>query len=316
MPPPLISSDQIRRLKHFESQFNPAAAHRFEEECRIIGYGEISVVMTLRGWDGVVLKRMAGFREDEAEPYRALVQAYIAALTARGLRVVQTESASVRTPRNGIVVYLVQPAFPEDQLGHQWLRRATPDHLPPLLDRLLETLVPLYRANQAAGEEATLAVDAQISNWVWNAATRELDYFDVGTPLMRRNGTELLSAEWALRTVPLPLRPLFRRAVMPEVVGRYYRLPDILTDFVANFIKEGRADLVAPAMAHINAWLTHPASDMGVAPLEEAHVRRYYARDARIWTWYLRVRRLDRMAHWALGKTYPYVLPAAIDRHV
>jgi len=142
----------------------------------------------------------------------------------------------------------------------------------------------------------------------------DLSYFDVNTPLVRRNGVEQLDTELFLRSAPAFLRWILRLFVLQDVVERYYDLRRVIVDLVANLYKEERADLILAWLETANRFLGEELADAGFKPIEEHEVIAYYREDVRIWRLYLGLRRFDRMLHRLTGRQYPYVLPGPIRR--
>ena len=141
-----------------------------------------------------------------------------------------------------------------------------------------------------------------------------LCYFDVNTPLVRRDGVEQLDTELFLRSAPGFLRWVLRLFFLQDVVGRYYDVRRVVVDLVANLYKEGRADLIPDWLETANRFFGEELTDAGLAPIEEREVSAYYQEDVRIWRLYLGMRRFDQKLHRWTGRTYPYLLPGPIRR--
>ena len=99
-------------LARTEQALDPAAPER-GGAVRVLGYGEISVALTLAELPGLVCKRMSGFA-DEASAARhvRLVEDYLVRLEQAGVRVAPTELVTIGRPGRPPVVYLVQPRNP------------------------------------------------------------------------------------------------------------------------------------------------------------------------------------------------------------
>lgn len=291
-------------LTDFEARLDPARPLAPELGASIIGYGEISTVFTLAAAEGVVLKRMAGFREPEVAPYVAAVERYCRRLAARGVEVVPTACVPVaRAPRHP-VVYVVQAALPAGTIGHRVVRDASDDEVRDLLAAVIDRIALVFSDHP---DGARVGLDAQISNWAW--VDGRPVYLDVSTPLMRapEDGfRECLDPNIALRSMPLPLAWVFKRWALQSVLDRYYDVREVIKDIAANFIKEGRPDRVPLALTAAAPLL----SARNLPRLEADEVARYYRGDARIWRWFQRARRADRW--WttrALRRPYDYILP-------
>ena len=114
--------------------------------------------------------------------------------------------------------------------------------------------------------------------------------------------------ELFLAAVPPPVRPLFRRYVVPSVVDKYHDPRGVTVDLIANLTKEGLESHIGPFLQIANRRLSQP--------IDAVEVRRYYAGDARVWTAWQALRRCDRFVRLKLlGQPYPFLLPGRIERH-
>jgi hypothetical protein len=271
----------------------------------LVGFGEISLVFRPEAHPQVVVKRMAGFRSGAAAAaYGALVAAYVERLVASGLRVAATRVETV-AGRGGPVAYLVQEAVPPASLGHARLRAATPDGLGALLAPILTHVAAALRPGP---DGARLGLDAQLSNWAFidDGPPR---YLDLTTPLLRAGGVEQLDLGLLLGALPAPLGwALARSGQARRMLDRYYDPRSVALDLVANFVKEGRPDLVSPGLAHVNAWL-------GERPLSLDEVRRDYRGDARAWAFIQGARRVDRALARLTGRRYAWPLQPPVPRY-
>lgn len=291
-------------LSDFEARLDPARPLAADSGASIIGYGEISTVFSLAAAEGVVLKRMAGFREPEVAPYVAAVERYCRRLSDRGVEVVPTRCLPVARPGRHPVVYVVQAALPAEAIGNRVVKGGGDDEVRALLTAVMDRLAAVWREHP---DGARVGLDAQISNWAWVDARPV--YLDVSTPLMRapEDGfKECLDPNIALRSMPLPLAWAFRLWALQSVLDRYYDIREVIKDIAANFVKEGRPDRMPLALEAAAPLL----AERGLSPLESPEVERYYRGDARIWRWFQRARRADRW--WAtrvLRRPYDYILP-------
>ena len=292
----------------------------------VLGYGEISTVLAI-GDGQMAYKRMPMFAdEDEIMAYAAAFDAYLARLQEAGIRVTPSTLVPFQQRCGGRrVVYLVEHRLPAHAIGNGVVRTAAPGEAQRLLQAVLGELSKVYRFNQqqaGASPWQALGIDGQVSNWVVEAmdaadglpSAINLSYFDVNTPLVRRNSVEQLDTELFLRSAPAFLRWVLRLFVLQDVVERYYDLRRVIVDLVANLYKEGRADLVPAWLETANRFLAEELADAGFKPIEEREVIAYYREDVRIWRLYLGLRRFDRMLHRLTGRQYPYVLPGPIRR--
>ncbi|MBX3274673.1 MAG: hypothetical protein KF729_30685 [Sandaracinaceae bacterium] len=295
-------------LERFERGFDPLAPGR-ARGATIVGFGEISVVLSLDAHPGWVLKRVAGLSGEESGAYRALVAEYVAALEARGVVVAPTETVEVR--RDGrTLVYVLQRALPADRLAPRFARGASDEALRELLGAVLEATERTVRPRGGSH----LGLDAQLSNWALarDGAPRELVYLDVTTPLLRAHGADRLDVAFLLRALPAPLAWAMRRTGAPaKMMGRYFAPRTVALDVVSNLYKEGCAARVPLALEVVNAWLARA----GHRALDAREVRADYRDDARMWAVLQWVKRPDRWVRTrVLRQPYDWVLPPSIDR--
>jgi hypothetical protein len=267
----------------------------------VLGYGEISAVLAWasdgRSW---ACKRLPPFPgRADADRYAALFEEYLATLQARGARVVPSTLQRLERDDGKVVIYCVQPLLPAAQLAVRVLERSNAAEARALFETVLGRIVAVVSPQ--------LGIDGQLSNW-WVTGD-EVAMLDVTTPLLKdAAGRNRLDMELFLAAVPAPVRPLFRRYVVPSVVDKYHDPRGVTLDLVANLIKEGLESHIGPFLEIANRRLSQP--------IEAAEVRRYYAGDARVWTAWQALRRADRFVRLRLlGQPYPFLLPGRIERH-
>ncbi|RIL04828.1 MAG: hypothetical protein DCC71_12630 [Proteobacteria bacterium] len=305
-------------LARFEAALDPARPEA-APGIAMIGTGEVSAVFALAALPGRVCKRMAGFRAAaDAERYAALVRRYVEALEGEGVRVAETAVVPVARPGRAPVVYLLQPALDAKGLGNHLLREADDAALARAIDAVLARVGPLLRANRARRDGRSVTVDAQLSNWHFDAAGQPT-LIDVGTPFLRKDGADEIGVELFLAPVPPGMRALYRRMrAVERYLDAFFAPRSLLVDAIANFHKEGRPDRIPLALARVNRWLSEDVAELdrrGGRPIARADVDRYYARDAKTLELYLRARRLDRWLRTrVLRQRYDFVLPGAIRR--
>lgn len=271
-----------------------------EENLRVLGHGEISLVIGWPSGDPVVAcKRLPTFPSaDAAERYAEVFRRYLARLAAGGVNVVPS-TFHVLAAGGGAtrVGYVVQPVLPTGSLGPDVLRAAAPDPEHPLLAAVIAGVVGVV-------DERT-GLDAQISNWSLTAGTAQ--YLDVTTPILYDDGELALDVDMLIAAYPWVLRALLRRFVAPPVVAAYCDRRTVLLDLAANLHKERLTDWMSAVLQAVNRQISPPIT------AEEAH--RYYRSDARLWEVMLRLRRLDR--RWqrlVRRRTYPFLLPGPVAR--
>jgi hypothetical protein len=261
---------------------------------RVLGYGEITLVV---GWPPerpeLAVNRLPPFRErGQLDRYEALLERYVAALRDRGVEVVPTEVRAVDAGRRGLHGYLIQPLVPRERRLNARLRGAPSEEGAALLHSLVEHVALVV--------DERLGLDAQASNWAIEGD--RLACFDVSTPLMRaRDGRHELDLSLFLSIYPWALRPVLV-PVAHSVMAQYHDARTVLLDAASNLVKE-----------RIDRWLPtflEAARARVTPPIGEAEVRRYFARDKRLWLLMQRLRRSDRAWQRRVRRRdYPFLLP-------
>ncbi len=288
------------QLDQLEQDVTDALASGDDSGLRVLGYGEISLVV---GWPTdaptMAAKRLPPFAGPTvAEHYRDLFDQYLGRLVERGVTPVASHLHLRPGPDGSVAAYVVQPALDPGALAPTVLRAAAPDADHPVLAGICDAVV-------ATVDERT-GLDGQVSNWA--VLDGDLAYLDVTTPMLfdERGRTEL-DLDLFLAAYPWLLRAPIRRFVAPGVVGSYRDPRHVLLDLAGNLIKERLDAWVPAAVAAANARLDQPIS--------EADVHRYYRSDARLWETMLRLRRADRWWQRRVRRrTYPFLLPGPVDR--
>jgi hypothetical protein len=287
-------------LEQIDQAFEHAFATGDESGLRVLGYGEISTVVA---WPveapRLAVKRLPVFGGmDRVEAYRETFFAYLDALSAAGIRPVESQLAVHSREDGTIAVYCVQPILPAETLATAALPAAGEGEAGRLLDRLVE------RITGAVGPR--LGLDGQLSNW----ATRgdDLVYLDVTTPLLRDDtGRDRLDTDLFLSSLPWALRPVVRRMLLRSILDKYYEPRGVLLDLAGNLLKEDLRGFIPPLLdraAGLDGW-----------PITEGEVERYYRSDARTWAFLQRVRRVDRAWQRRVRRrAYPFLLPGRIQR--
>ena len=84
-------------------------------------------------------------------------------------------------------------------------------------------------------------------------------FLDVTTPMLKDEaGRDRLDTELFLAAVPPPVRPLFRRYVVHQVIDKYHDPRGVALDLIANLIKEGQEHRIAPFLQAANRRLAQP----------------------------------------------------------
>jgi len=287
-------------LAALERAVGQALEEADEGDLRVIGYGEISLVVAWReGGAEWACKRLPPFAHEEAfERYRRTVGAYLQALDRAGVRPVETEVQLLSQADKGLIGYCVQPILPAGSLLTNLLKDCGEAAAVALFERLLERLL--------GGISAALGIDAQISNWA--EIDGALTYLDVSTPMMRdERGTEALDTGLFLASLPWALRPLVRWLFLGAILDKYYDPRSAVVDLIGNLYKERLAHLVPPFLA--------AAAGRFEPEIHEREVLAYYKGDARMWALLQLLRRADRWWQRTIRRRpYPFMLPERISR--
>jgi hypothetical protein len=271
------------------------------DRLEVLGYGEISaVVKWTSGGRAWACKRLPTFSGSaDADRYSALFEEYLATLQARGVSIVPSLLQRRVCADGTVVIYCVQPLLPAHQLAVSVLARSSDAQARVLLETVHQRIV--------AAVAPQVGLDGQLSNWVVDG--ENVAMLDVTTPLLKDStGRDRLDMELFLAAVPPPVRPLFRRYVVPSVVDKYHDPRGVTLDLAANLIKEGLEPHIRPFLDIANRRLPRP--------IDAAEVWRYYSGDARVWTAWQALRRCDRFVRLRLlRRPYPFLLPGRIERH-
>ncbi|HIP70125.1 MAG TPA: hypothetical protein EYH05_01865 [Anaerolineae bacterium] len=315
----------LTRLQEFEEQFDPRRPENGRIPARVLGFGEISAVLSIPDIDdSLAFKRMPMF-ENEAEvaAYTALYREEMVLLEEEvGLNVAAGELAQVSGRNGRPVLYLIQPKLPVHTIVHKAIHALPAEGERGVFTAVLRQIRQLFAFNQTHQGQLEIGLDAQLSNWAiadWENAAEPLPdpirliYFDTNTPLLQKNGVEQLDPELFLRSAPSFLVPIVRHFFLEDVLTRYYNLHLVIVDLIANLYKEQRGDLVPAFIAQANTFLAESGLPHN-QPITAKEVQSYYREDAFIWRLYLTLRKTDRTLYRLRGKPYPYVLPEKIQR--
>lgn len=312
-------------LNQFEDGINPLNPQLSRIPAHVLGYGEMSTVMTISGTDpDLVFKRMPMFHNRrELEPYLQLYHAYIHHLEAAGIHVVPAAITSVVPSQGNVVIYIIQEKLDSQTLVNNAIHSLSAADVAELFAAVLHNIGKVFAYNDASAGGVAIGFDAQMSNWaIVNAngangswpSQPELIYIDTSSPLLRLDGVEQCDPELFLRSAPSFLRWVIRLLFLDDVMTRYYRRRQVIIDVLANLYKEKREEMIPILLQSANEFLTQNENDGDFKPLTQEEIAAYYKEDARIWSVYLAARRIDRRIHRLLGRPYPYVLPGNVDR--
>lgn len=292
-----LSDAELRTL---DSLVERALASGDESALRVLGYGEISLVL---GWPAdeprFACKLLPAFsHRGRYDAYRRTLDDYLDTLRGAGVNPIATELRAVQRPDGSVAGYAVQPVLPAAGLAPAVLSAADPRAGHPLVESVV--------ASAAAAIAPRVGLDAQLSNWWWEEGT--LTYIDITTPMLwSADGSPRLDVDLLVRPLPWALRGAVRRFVAPRILDGYRNLRGVYLDLCGNLIKE-----------RLDAWLPRflaEANERLEQPLSADEVRRYYRSDARLWGMLLAVRRLDRgWQRRVRRRPYPFLLPKEVER--
>ncbi len=282
----------------------------------MLGYGEVSVALTITALPGIVAKRMSGFADAVAVgAYQDLLDSYLAELRSAGIRVIETQSIPVVRPGRAPVVYLVQPRVPAESLGNALLTTGDDQEVSVAIQAALAAVAQLAEHTTDRTDQLEVALDGQLSNWSFDSEGAPL-LIDVGTPFMRHRGQHTIDREFLLAPVPAGIRAHYRRRRLIEAYLDDYFVPRLVAlDMLGNLHKEGAQDRIGLGIDVVNDWLAATDLPGPREPITRTDVDAYYRKDADLLALYLRLRRMDRFVQTrALRRTYDYVLPGEVSR--
>ncbi len=309
------SSDIARVLTDFENTIDLYNPEGGGFGCRIIDFGEVSVVLSLGKLPGLVLKRMSGFKNDtETEEYINLEQRYIELLKERGITPIETSFHPVQGKTR--VVYLVQKQCEKELLGHYILRTASMETVSRMIEQVLDRVINCIRYNRKSGG-IEAAVDSQLSNWYFPPDGSGPVIIDLGSPIMRINGKVDAFTAPLYRSGPAPLTFIFRLLKMAEnYFNDYFDIRLVILDMLGNFYKEGAPERIPECVEIINRWLARQPEHRDIKPVTAAEVESYYRKDVILLEHLLqRMRRIKRFSdNKIFRRQYDFILPGKIKR--
>ncbi len=303
----------VNLLHEFETGLNPQDLEHSPIPARIIGYGEISAIFQIADNSEAAFKRLPLFSDrSSAEEYTRHHDEYCHLLKEAGLNLPEHETVIVEPVGRPVAVYIAQKLIPARCFGHRLIHESDGSNIHRLLETIVAEISKVWRYNHSHGPAVRLALDGQLSNWVWSEGRPRpaVYYIDTSTPLFRKDGIERLDPELFLKSAPGFLRWILRWLFLNDVINRYYDQRQVYIDLAANLCKEQRPELIPVAAAIINRQL---GTDQKPLTLEE--VNKYYREDKLIWSFYLSFRRIDRwLTTRILRRRYEYILPGNIRR--
>ncbi|UCE56024.1 MAG: hypothetical protein JSV31_11430 [Desulfobacterales bacterium] len=300
-------------LIQFESGLNPQHLEKSSIPASIIGYGEISAIFQIGDNSDIAFKRLPLFPDHfSAQKYIRHYNEYCQYLAEAGLNLPEDETFIIAVPNRPVVVYIAQKKLPAKRFGHNLIHSLALGEIRLLFEKIVAEIAKIWRFNHSALPDRELALDGQLSNWVWLETGTDMTmyYIDTSTPLFRKGGVEQLDPELFLKSAPGFLRWIIRRLFLENVMNRYYDQRQVFMDLAANLYKEQLPDLIPAAVDIINRHL----SDDHI-PLKLKEIETYYREDKLIWTLFLAFRRIDRwLITKLLHKRYEFILPGKIKR--
>ncbi len=294
----------------FETGLDPQNLEQSSVPARVLGYGEISIILQIGDVPDVAYKRMPLFsNRQSAESYADQFREYCRHLSDAGLILPRHETMIVDVPNRPVVLYIAQERFPAECFAHRLIHTLERGKAAMLLEGIMSEIEKVWQFNARSGPALQLAIDAQVSNWVC-LKDGQILYIDTSTPLYRKNGAEQMDPELFLKSAPAFLRWLIRWLFLKEVMNRYYDPRLVYTDLAGNLYKEKASELIPKALRCINRSLPQ-----GENHLDQKEVEKYYREDKRIWTIFLTFRRIDRwLTSKIFRKRYEFLLPGRIER--
>ena len=298
-------------LKEFEAGLDPAHPEKSTIPAELKGYGEISAIFRIGPDTDTVYKRMPLFKDVEsAKKYEAMYLEYCDLLGRAGLRLPETGTAVVQAGHGPVVLYISQACLSQIDFAHYLIHGRSIDDTKRMLSAIMAESGKIWQFTREQGPDLEIAIDGQLSNWVFPSLDEPPFYVDTSTPLFKKKGIHLLDPDLLLQAAPGFLRWILKVFFAREVLNRYFDPRKNMIDLAANLYKEQRPDLIPPVIEAINQGLPQ-----GVVPLDEGAVKSYYREDKFIWNIFLTFRRLDRWIKTRVtGRRYEFILPGKIKR--
>ena len=291
----------------FERYLDPQHLESSRIKAKLVGFGEISSIFELEGAPGVVFKRMPMFSSvAQAQDYQEKYITYCSLLRKAGVQLPDDGAIIVEKSPKLTVLYFAQQKFDPDSVGNRVVNLLTLDEIRELAEKIFSTIYGVWEFNKQ-NEDVTLAIDSQLSNWVFNRQTGSLVYLDTTTPLFKIKETEQLDPGLLLASAPSFGRAIIRTFFLQDVMNRYYDEKSVNVDLIANLNKEERQDLIPLFIDVANNFTSHEISQKEIAD--------YYREDKFIWQLFLSLRKIDRWLYkYVYREKYQFILPENINR--
>ena len=204
------------------------------------------------------------------------------------------------------MLYIAQEKFESNLLGNKIIETLPEKEILNLAKKIIESIYKVWDFNKN-NEDIELAIDSQISNWVYLEKSDTLFYLDTSTPIFRINNKEQMEPELILTSAPSFARAIIRKFFLDDVMNRYYEEKSVNIDLIANLYKEQKSELIPLFIEIANGFTENTITEKEIAS--------YYKEDKFIWQLFLGMRRLDRWLHkYIYRKQYEFILPGKIKR--
>jgi len=299
-------------LNSFEMNMDPADLSD-QKEAEVIGYGEISSIISLKEVPEFALKRLPLFvNEQDAGEYIKIYEEYCRILIDAGLNIPHSQTHVIVKNELPTVLYICQKKLPAVQFCHKLIHSLSEKQLRTLFQRVINNTEKIWNYSDRHVPELQCALDTQLSNWVLegDVNTGVLYYIDTSTPLYRLKDIEQLDPELFLKSAMPGLRWFIRTFFLKDIINRYYDFKSVMIDLSANLYKEKRPDLIPLMTEQINN-----CPRMSNNPLTIKETESYYKEDKRIWQIVQFSRRIHRwITRKIFRRRYEFTLPASIER--
>lgn len=310
-----MSTFEITELERSIEEFERFADIREPQKSKIpfeiLGYGEISVVISIKSLEDFVLKRLPIFKTyDECLYYKKIFDEYAEILKNKvGISI--PEQFGIALNLKSPVFYSVQKKLPKDWLCQFVFNSLeNPSDVQNLVSRIIAEIKKLCSFNSLKDHSFKIGIDGQLSNWAVEGGLDKVKsgeisllYIDTSTPLIKQNGQEKLPADNFLSSTPPVLKTLIKKMFMKEVLERYYDCRSIILDFSSNLLNESNRENIKIALDLISRQEGITLDD----------IISYHKRDYIIWKTFWISRRLHRFIITKFGKEYKFLIPPKVS---
>jgi len=299
-------------LNKFEDGLDPQNLKNSSVPAVILGFGEISTVFQIGGCADIAYKRMPLFQNiASAERYAGQFLEYCNLLAESGLKLPESGTGIVALSGRPVVLYIAQKILPPERFAHKLIHVLNPDETGKMMEKILSQIDLVWSFNRGKKPLFELALDGQLSNWVFpENLSGELYFIDTSTPLFRKSGVEQLDPELLLQSAPGFLRWMLRLFFLDDVMNRYYDKRQVCIDLAANLFKEQKPELLSMTVEIMNSMSFGKDN-----PLSAGEIEKYYRTDRMIWALFLAFRKIDRFIRTKIFmKRYEFILPGKIKR--